>query len=74
MEVVQTVTLLAASEIDEAEFSAWLREHAEPIRESHGFPLPVRSCAGEAYQRGARILVCTDPRRYRPQSVAGGGR
>ena len=30
VEVVQTVTLLAASEIDEAEFAAWLREHGEP--------------------------------------------
>ena len=31
VEVVQTVTLLAASEIDEAEFAAWLRQHDEPI-------------------------------------------
>ncbi len=31
VQVVQTVTLLATREIDEAEFAAWLREHAEPI-------------------------------------------
>lgn len=31
VEVVQTVTLLAASEIDETEFAAWLRENGEPI-------------------------------------------
>ena len=31
VEVVQTVTLLAAREIDEAEFAAWLRQHDEPI-------------------------------------------
>jgi len=30
VEVVQTVTLLAARQIDEAEFAAWLREHGEP--------------------------------------------
>ena len=31
VEVVQTVTLLAASEIDEAAFASWLREHGQPI-------------------------------------------
>ena len=31
VEVVQIVTLLAASEIDEAEFAAWLRGHGKPI-------------------------------------------
>ena len=31
VEVVQTVTLLAASEIDEAAFAAWLREHGNPL-------------------------------------------
>ena len=31
VEVVQTVTLLAASEIDEAAFASWLREHGKPI-------------------------------------------
>ena len=31
VEVVQIVTLLAASEIDEAEFAAWLRDHGKPI-------------------------------------------
>ena len=30
-EVVHIVTLLAASELDEAAFAAWLREHGEPI-------------------------------------------
>lgn len=49
VEVVQTVTLLAASEIDEVEFAAWLRDHGEPIWGSRGFALPDRSCAGEVY-------------------------
>ena len=31
IEVVQVVTLLAASEIDEAAFAAWLRENSEPV-------------------------------------------
>ena len=31
VEVVQIVTLLAASEIDEAAFASWLREHGKPI-------------------------------------------
>ena len=31
VDVVQVVTLLAASEIDEVEFAAWLREHSEPV-------------------------------------------
>ena len=31
VEVVQIVTLLAASEIDEAAFAAWLREHGRRI-------------------------------------------
>ena len=31
VEVVQIVTLLAASEIDEAAFAAWLREHSRRI-------------------------------------------
>ena len=31
VEVVQAVTLLAASEIDEAEFAAWLRDNSEPV-------------------------------------------
>ena len=31
VEVVQIVTLLAASEIDEAAFAPWLREHGKPI-------------------------------------------
>ena len=31
VEVVQIVTLLAASEIDEAAFPSWLREHGKPI-------------------------------------------
>ena len=31
VEVVQIVTLLDASEIDEAAFASWLREHGKPI-------------------------------------------
>ena len=31
VEVVQVVTLLAASEIDEAAFAAWLRDNTEPV-------------------------------------------
>ena len=31
VDVVQVVTLLAASEIDEGEFAAWLREKSEPV-------------------------------------------
>ena len=31
VEVVQIVILLAASEIDEAAFASWLREHGKPI-------------------------------------------
>ena len=31
VEVVQIVTLLASSEIDEAAFASWLREHGKPI-------------------------------------------
>ena len=31
VEVVQVVTLLAAGEIDEAAFAAWLRDNTEPV-------------------------------------------
>ena len=31
VDVVQVVTFLAASEIDEAAFAAWLRDNSEPI-------------------------------------------
>ena len=31
VEVVQVVTLLAAGEIDEAAFAAWLRDNIEPV-------------------------------------------
>ena len=31
VEVVQVVTLLAASELDEAAFAVWLRENCEPV-------------------------------------------
>ena len=31
VEVVQVVTLLAASEIEETAFAAWLRDNSEPV-------------------------------------------